>query len=283
MTLKYPTDMLETDVDYVMFQAFEYRTNRAMGGQAADNRGGTQGPPKGQPIILYMPNTTPAVLNAQSYGAQTFEGVIGTTGADIATRVAGGIETAGFNMESAASGIDAIKNQFEEVKSNAGPLARQAGTRLLAQIYGRSANNITVMQRGQIYNPNVELLYEAPNLRSFNFDFIFSPKSQDEASTVNNIIKEFKVWSSPEENGGMFKVPCVWEVTYMTGSDQNKNMNAFKKSAMTGVSVQANPSSDMHNSFSDGMPVVTSMSLAFQEVDIITRGDHEDAPTNQGY
>ncbi|GAH10896.1 unnamed protein product, partial [marine sediment metagenome] len=40
MTLKYPTDMLETDVDYVMFQAFEYRINRAMGGQAAENRGG---------------------------------------------------------------------------------------------------------------------------------------------------------------------------------------------------------------------------------------------------
>ncbi len=271
--LKYPQELNEGQVDYVTFTPHEYRSNRS----------GETGPQTGSTIILYMPNSTPAVLNAQSYGAQTFEGVIGTTGADIATRLAGGIESAGFNMESANAGIDAIKKQFEEVKSNAGPLARQAGTRLLAQIYGRSPNNITVMQRGQIYNPNVELLYEAPNLRTFNFDFIFSPKSEDEASIVNNIIKEFKVWSSPEENGGMFKVPCVWEVTYMTGSEQNKNMNAFKKAALTGVTVVHNQGTDMHTAFADGMPITTQIQLQFMEVDIILSDDHDSSGSLQGY
>ena len=60
-------------------------------------------------------------------------------------------------------------------------------------------------------------------------------------------------------------------------------MNQFKRCALLGVTVRANPSSNMHQSFTDGMPIVTSMSLAFQEVDIILRDDHETSESNQGY
>jgi len=52
---------------------------------------------------------------------------------------------------------------------------------------------------------------------------------------------------------------------------------------LTSIKVQANPNSDMHLTFNDGMPVTTAMSLSFQEVDIILRDDHEESISFQGY
>ena len=100
---------------------------------------------------------------------------------------------------------------------------------------------------------------------------------------MNRIIMEFKKWSSPKDNGAMFEVPCVWEVTYMSGGAKNKMMNAFKRSVLHTITVQANTSSDMHVAFADGMPITTTISLQFQEVDIITRQDHASSGTLQGY
>ena len=80
----------------------------------------------------------------------------------------------------------------------------------------------------------------------------------------------------------MLEVPKLWSVKYMTEGGENDNMNKFKKCALLGVTVQANPNSNMHQTFSDGMPVVTSMQLSFQEVDIILREDHEEGG-NQGF
>ena len=91
-------------------------------------------------------------------------------------------------------------------------------------------NQLMALSRGEIFNPNVELLYQGPKVRGFNFNYTFVPKSQAEAEEVNRIVMEFKKWSSPENtDNGMFKVPHVWQVTYMTGGQQNQNMNALRK------------------------------------------------------
>jgi len=139
------------------------------------------------------------------------------------------------------------------------------------------------LAQGQVYNPNVELLYQMPGMRSFNFSFNFVPKSAAEAQEVNRIILNFKRWSAPRDlENGMFEVPHVWQIRYMSGGQPNSNMNKFKKAACVGVTVQANPQTSMHVAHEDGMPVETLMSLNFKEVDIITRKDHDEVQ-GQGF
>ena len=141
------------------------------------------------------------------------------------------------------------------------------------------------MSRGKVYNPNVELLYDQPTFRSFSFQFDFVPKSAEETQAVNNIIKNFKMNSAPEDlQNGMFKLPYVWQVRYnIGGGGENQFMNKFKPAACTNVAVVANQGTDMHVSHaSDGSPIQTSISLDFMEVEIITRKDHETAG-GQGY
>ena len=139
------------------------------------------------------------------------------------------------------------------------------------------------LSRGQIYNPNVELLYRGTGLRTFGFTYTFVPKSEQEARAVNEIIMEFKRWSAPDERNGMWEVPHVWQVRYMSGGQQNRNMNAFKPAALTSVAVAHNPGLDMHATFANGMPIVTSMTLAFQETDVIVRADHDNSGSDIGF
>ena len=172
----------------------------------------------------------------------------------------------------------AFKEQIDGVINKGMGAGQQFIVGKVAEAFGLSgAGALTQLQRGEVYNPNVELLYESPQLRSFSLDFIFIPKNIGEARIVNNIIKEFKKWSAPQDNGTMLEVPHLWTVTYKSGVGQDGFMGKFKKCALTTVSVQHNPQTDMHVTFSDGTPVVTALSLAFQEVDIITRDDHDSA------
>lgn len=288
MSLRYPQEAGANGADTIVFSHEEYKNNRSGGG-------GVAGPPPagGGAITLYMPNSTPSPSNGQNWGSKSFEGPLGKiisnagiAGADIVQNAKGsnftsvdGLKDLGNQVGTAAGGL------VNEAISNGGPIAKQALTDVLAKATTfENASQLLAMSRGQIYNPNVELLYRGTGLRTFSFNYTFVPKNQAEAESVNRIIMEFKKFSAPEDTGnGMFKVPHVWNVTYMTGGSKNKNMNAFKKAALTNVSVAHNPGLDMHMTFPNGMPVVTALSLSFQEVDIITRGDHDKSGSNVGF
>lgn len=283
MSLSYPIHVNDGNNDYVLFQAHQYRSNNAYPGQGS-NQGATSGPAEGQPIILYMPNSTPQVDNGQSWNQKSFVGPLGSLKAGLATGVAAAVnDMSGLNKENGQQVVQQLKAQFEGVKNQGGDAAKQLMIGAVAESMGMSASNALALAKGQIYNPNIELLYEGPGRRNFGFAFNFIPKNPSETQRVNDIIMEFKKWSSPKENGAMFEVPCIWQVTYMTGSGKNIRMNAFKRAALSNISVQANASSDMHATYADGMPIATSISLMFQEVDTITRQDHASSGTLQGY
>lgn len=287
MTLKYPLELNEGQSDYMIFQAHQYRTNNAVAGQSAGNAGGTPGPAEGAPIVLYMPTTTPAVSNDQSWNQVNFTGPLGELKRDLAGTFVGGLNDFGNNgnMDGEVSAIvDKAKAAFESVKENSIPALKQGVTQAIAGLAGTSGANMLAMTRGQVYNPNVELLFQSPKMRGFAFNFVFIPKNPTETDIVNQIIKQFKMMSAASlADGGLLNVPYIWSVKYMTGSDENIYMNQFKRCAMTSFKVQANPNSDMHVTFTDGMPVTTAISMSFQEVDIILRDDHEESTSLQGF
>jgi len=290
-TLRYPQAMGDTS-DYMVFRHMEYRTNKpspnalggAQGSQAPSNASSGSGaaPPEGSTIILYMPNSTPIATNSQQYQEWSAPGPLGELRRELGY-IAGNavmetnISSVDNAMSSVTQVVERVKAGWTAQKENAVPAVRQVGMNLAGAIAGTSAANLLATTKGQVYNPNIETIYQSPQRRSFSFSFIFVPTSAEESATVNNIIYEFKKWSTPEDIGrGFYKVPHVWEVMYMNAGKESKAMNIFKKMVITGVSVQDNPTQNMHMTFADGQPVVKSMTLGFQEVDVITRNDLEE-------
>jgi hypothetical protein len=225
-----------------------------------------------------MPNSTPAINNAQTWNSMTgFQGPIG----ELALRTAAGV----VNQVYDGTGIEGMKSKLISGlnsidKKAATGLVQQAAVNFVGGLTPASPNQLLALTRGKVYNPNVELLYEQPQFRPFSFNFDFVPKSASESLAMNNIIRNFKINSAPKDlDNGMFELPYIWQVQYhVGGSGENQFMNKFKPAACINVGVRANQGTDMHVSHAgDGSPIQTSISLEFMEVEIITRRDHENA------
>ena len=278
MTLSYPLDIGSGLSDFVTFTPMEYRA-QSQGGSAPVS-GGAQG------VTLYMPNSTPPVGNPQSWGPMTgFSGPMGAMFRDAAVTAASSIDRIGG--DGTVSGyLESVKKDLAKVAqgTNFGEVGKQGAMNVVAGLTPATPNQLLALSRGKVYNPNVELLYEQPGFRNFTFHFDFLPKNPGEANVMNEIIRNFKSNSAPEDlENGMYKLPFVWQVKYhVGGGGENQFMNKFKPAACTAVAVQANQGTDMHVSHVDGSPVQTTLTLDFMEVEIITRIDHQNAG-GQGY
>lgn len=263
-TLSYPSggQIEARSQDFVLFSHYNYNTRKAAATAIS------AAPPAAGDIKLYMPESTPQIDNTQAWGEVNFPGPLGAAQRDLVISAgrATGADIGGV--------IDGLKDTIGNAGSNAGGIAKQLAVDVAAQALGVSGNQMTSLSKGNIFNPNTELTYDGPGLRTFSMSFNFVPKSQREAEEVQRIILEFKKFSSPEETGGgLFNLPHIWSVTYFSGGSVNK-MNRFKPAALIAVTVAANPTSPMHATFSDGMPIQTSIGLSFKEVELITRQDH---------
>ena len=251
MSLRYPADRPQGEADFVSFQHMEYSSRGGSGGGGGGGGG----------IVLYMPAPAPAVSNVNSWTSsdEKFMGPIGQFKRGVADELSGLVNRANNAVE-----------RFKGTKI--GPMARQAGMNLAGDLTNMTAQQIMSVTRGEIYNPNVEMFYNGPKLRDFTFNFKMTPKSSSDAQAIMNIIREFKTWSAPEEQGQKFKIPHVWKVSY--GGAAANYYNKFKPAALVNVNVQFNPGLDGHMTFIDGCPVVSSLILSFKEVELVTRKDH---------
>ena len=62
------------------------------------------------------------------------------------------------------------------------------------------ANNLASSSTGQVINPNLELLFTGPNLRSFNFNFTLTPRDPEEAGIVRRMVRAMKRNMTPQRS-----------------------------------------------------------------------------------
>lgn len=62
-------------------------------------------------------------------------------------------------------------------------------------------NGILSATSGVVYNPNMEVLYDGPDFRRFNFQFSLFTKSEQDAEAIYNIVRFFQYASVPSTKG----------------------------------------------------------------------------------
>ena len=169
---------------------------------------------------------------------------------------------------------------------------------IAAYFAGQAAGVPTVLQRatGQMINNNLELLFNGPNLRSFNFAFQFRPRSKEEAYMVRNIIRSFKAASAPKLSSDyMFlETPKIFEIKYIYNSKGNTDepddsptehpyMNKIKPCALTGLSVNYTPDGSYMTYEDGGSMTGYDLSLTFKEIEPVYQSDQLSTDDNMGY
>ena len=164
---------------------------------------------------------------------------------------------------------------------------------LSANIAGAAAgaNRLLTRQTGAIMNPNMELLFDSPQLRDFTFSFLLSPRSQKEAATIVKIIRFFKQGMSPIRSKSrlFLRSPHTFRLAYKhkatqsetTGDDKDKNkpatdhkfLNKFKECAMNGFGVDYTPNGQ-YSTYEDGSMTAYQVTMNFKEIVPIYNDDY---------
>ena len=193
----------------------------------------------------------------------------------------------------------AMQGQFsaanELLKATPGLLGnekiRQAAIAALAgEAVGSLSGNVSGSQlvsraTGQVFNPNLELLFNGVNIRSFPFSFEFFPRNSREAQEVMNIIRTLKIAMSARKTGKTGEIfisaPRVFQLTYMKGRNKHPFLNTFLPMALTSVNTTYT-GSNTYSTFHDGTPTHIKMDLVFKELNPVYAEDYK-GTTGVGY
>ena len=157
---------------------------------------------------------------------------------------------------------------------------------ILSKLAGSAVGADSLMTRatGQVLNPNMEVLFKGPNIRSFPFQFTFAPRSMSEAQQVKQIIRTIKKHSAPKGdsgNGFFIKSPDVFILTYKKGSSPHPFLNVFKPMALESITMNYT-AGNTYSTFHDGTPTVMQMTLQMQELNPIYSEHYDEGEGLQG-
>jgi hypothetical protein len=126
---------------------------------------------------------------------------------------------------------------------------------------------------GYALNPNQQVLFDGIDFRTYQLAFTFTPYSKQEAETVAQIIKMFKVHAAPRllegAGGGMFFIPpSTFTPTFRFKGQINKKISQVTESVITNINVDYAPQG--FSAHTDGAPVQTTLTIDFRELELIT-------------
>jgi len=217
-------------------------------------------------VAIYLP------ANVQdNYGVTYTAAETGLLGALAAGGFAAGSSWAANDFEGVARAIlRGGTNVIEELLMKAGMAVAETltgaegGYELANKVFQRAAN------------PYMEVLFQSLPLRTFTYNFTFAPRNAKEQDQVRDIIKIFRFHMAPELRGAQnrfFTLPSEFDIHYMYHDGETTKENDFYHKIATCVLTNCNTDytpGGVH-SHADGSPVKITMSLQFQETEMITK------------
>ena len=154
-------------------------------------------------------------------------------------------------------------------------------TQIIAYFAGQAAQAPGLLTRatGSVLNPNMQLLFKGPNLRTFNFAFQFRPRFESESIAVKEIIRIFKrnmaVQRSTTE---MFLLtPNIFTIKYIHNSgEEHPFMNRIKPCMLSGFNVNYTPDNS-YMTYQDGAMTGYDVTMTFQEIVPIYADEQQNA------
>jgi len=172
-------------------------------------------------------------------------------------------------------------------------LLKTAGASKVLSMAGFSVSPESILARGfgVVPNSNLELLFNSPTLREFTFQYRMSPRSKEEATDINKIIRFFKQGmaakkqdkrSGNQEYGTagassyFLGTPNVFQLQYKTSNGNPiKGVNRIKTCALVGFSMNYTADGTWA-AYDDGQPVSVIMNMSFIELEPIYDTDYQE-------
>lgn len=294
---RYPEDIVKEDTDYVMFNFYDYvppfgaenQKNFLIGYDAAtkkerqnmslnqtlgayNNSVTTAKKAEGYPsVLLYMPDDIQDAYSANWEGkafGNIAAGIISAGGSKGTIAALGKI---GGTLKDATDrlSVNTIASTITELAKSV-----TGDTITTGDVFGGT--------QGVVRNPNVEVLFQQMNLRTFDLSFKMSPYNKLDELHIQQMIRAFKRSMLPSYSIGkifnqeseaiqaaFIKVPKLVQVAYMRGSGLHPFLPKYKLCALTDVNVNFTPDNNYATFNQAGGPVAYELKLNFMETKLV--------------
>jgi hypothetical protein len=122
-------------------------------------------------------------------------------------------------------------------------------------------------------NPKKEILFNGVDFRSFQMNYQFFPKNEQEAKMVENIILMFKFHMHPnyaDDRKFIFEYPSEFDISFYHGDTENSHLPKISSCALVAMGVDYSPNGVWGTNV-DGSPIQINMALQFKELSILTK------------
>ena len=186
-----------------------------------------------------------------------------------------------FSYQAAASGAEAIIKSLKSnsYKEGAESLGKDAGAIVGAMGLKSDKQGAAASAAfGLAANPKKEQVFKNVDFRSFQFDYQFFPRNENEAANVIDIINTFKYHMHPEfKDAGEFLYiyPSEFDIAYYSGGVENDKIHRHTSCVLTEMNVNYTPNGQF-NTFNNGMPTQINITLSFRELSLLTKDKIKD-------
>ena len=261
----YPLDLGKTKQDVIRFTMLEYvpkdfsETTFAFSDRSEDRKGiGT--------VVLPIPggiqDTNSVVWSGQNMNA---------IDAELARLALSGV------TEGAGGFFGTLQNQADKLAQNNSEVSTGLGAAFAGSASGTGGQLLT-RTTGAVINPNLELLFSGPALRTFSFQFKLNAREAAESKEIVKIIRFFKQGSAAQKsNSHLFlKSPHTFQIQYLhrgPSGEDNPFMNKIKECALQSVAVNYTPEGN-YATFDDGAMTSYELTLQFGELEPVFNNDY---------
>jgi hypothetical protein len=145
------------------------------------------------------------------------------------------------------------------------------------------AATLMAIERGTVRTPRMEMMFEGVGRRTFSYEFTFTPKSEQEAKIIEEIIYNFKFYAMPKYSNPNTKremdIPGTFDIQYMYRGGENSFINKISTCFCTNVGVEYGADrftayEPTSSKFGSGPPPQKSkLKLEFSEIEVLSQ-DH---------
>jgi len=210
-------------------------------------------------------------------------------------------EEFGIGGEFAGQGMAALRSateayQRDNVNGSGVKAAEWAGLKAVlmnagdkfGEATGGTGRLLSAAFLGAVKNPMLEMIYNSPSLRHFQFEFMFYPRSEQEAFEVQRIIERFRFHQAPEfetDAQGFLVPPSEFDIRMYCNGQPNPNLPTIATCVLTDMAINYAPQGfAAYESVGDdnatlggtGMPVAIQMTLSFMETTYLTKSDYRE-------
>ena len=223
-------------------------------------------------ISLYMPPNIKSKYGANYKNSET--GLAGVLGAQLADSTS--IDSMLQNFSDTGT-FNTIKDAFIDT------MGLKIGASITSLVGAGDLEGVLRKGMQKALNPAVEAIFQSVDLREYSFSFRFTPRSESEVRTVDNIIKLFKFHMLPErvqnqEVGRHLIFPSEFEVHYMFQGVENTWYPFAAGSVLKSMDVDYGPGGETQHfrpiqTDMGSLPAPTeiNMTLNFRETEIMTK------------